>query len=78
MDAITPTTHARRYPCEDYVPECRRWSVAHPESCADDEHPAFEFMGVACMQSCGHCAGEVGSIIGRLRSQDKYWKRLTS
>ncbi len=51
-----------RYPCDDYVPQCRTWARDYPSSCNDDEDESFPFMSVACMQSCGHCAKEVGTV----------------
>lgn len=50
---------SRRYPCEDYVPQCRAWARESPETCTDHDQEAFGLMTMACMESCGVCKNEV-------------------
>lgn len=45
-------------PCQDHITLCKKWVKSHPDSCTQD-HKSFEFMKVACMESCGRCNGKV-------------------
>ena len=51
-----------QFPCQDHTTLCEKWLRSHPGSC-HPSHRSYEFMRVACMESCGRCEDKVSPMI---------------
>ena len=59
---IYKTANGQPWPCVDHVDQCKQWVKEHPDSCSP-EHGSFEFMKLACMESCKICEENVSYVV---------------
>ena len=50
------------WPCTDHTEMCKTWAKTHPDSC-NPGNKHYEFMKLACMESCQICKDHVSPTI---------------